>query len=160
MVHPAQADLDALIQVLLGANVEFIVVGGAAAVLHGAPVTTQDLDIVHRRTAENVQRLSDVLASLDAVFRGRELRPSIELLSGRGQLNLSTALGPLDPLCVLHDGRGYEELLPHTTVLTDGSSEIRVLDLDTLISVKAATGRARDKLVLPILLALRDRKER
>jgi hypothetical protein len=157
VAHPAQADLDALIQELLGAGVEFIVVGGAAAVLHGAPITTQDLDIVHRRTDENVQRLSALLAALDATFRGRDLRPSPELLAGRGQLNLSTRLGPLDPLCVLHDGRGYDELLPHTTVLADGRSEIRVLDLETLIAVKAAAGRARDKLVLPILLALRDR---
>lgn len=156
MAHPAQADLDALIQALLAASVEFIVVGGAAAVLHGAPITTQDLDIVHRRTADNVQRLSKLLVELDATFRGRDLRPSAALLAGTGQLNLSTNLGPLDPLCVLHDGRGYEELLPHTTVLTDGPSAIRVLDLETLIGVKAATGRARDKLVLPILLALRD----
>jgi hypothetical protein len=75
MSHPSQADLDALIQALLAANIEFIVVGGAAAVLHGAPITTQDLDIVHRRTAENVQRLSQLLAELDARFRGRDLRP-------------------------------------------------------------------------------------
>jgi hypothetical protein len=158
LAHPAQADLDALIQALLGAGVEFIVVGGAAAVLHGAPITTQDLDIVHRRTNENVRRLSDLLTTLDATFRGRDLRPSAQLLAGHGQLNLSTTLGPLDPLCVLHDGRGYDELISHTTVLTDGPSEIRVLDLDTLIAVKAEAGRARDKLVLPILLALRDRR--
>jgi hypothetical protein len=157
MSHPARADLDALVQALLGAGVEFIVVGGAAAVLHGAPITTQDLDIVHRRTPDNVRRLADLLTKLDATLRGRDLRPSADLLAGRGQLNLSTALGPLDPLCVLHDGRDYEDLLPHTTVLSDGLSEIRVLDLDTLISVKAAAGRARDKLVLPILFALRDR---
>ncbi len=157
MPHPSTADLDALIQALLGAGVEFIVIGGAAAVLHGAPVTTQDLDIVHRRTADNVQRFVDLLIDLDATFRGRDLRPTVDLLSGRGQLNLSTKLGPLDPLCELHDGRGYEELLPHSQVLTDGSSQIRALDLDTLISVKASSGRARDKLVLPILLALRDR---
>ena len=157
VAHPAYADLDALIQALLGAGVEFIVVGGAAAVLHGAPITTQDLDIVHRRTPENVQRLSDLLAKLDATVRGRDLRPSAELLRGVGQLNLSTSLGPLDPLCVLPDGRDYEQLLDHTTVLTDGSSQIRVLDLETLIAVKAAAGRARDKLVLPILIALRDR---
>jgi hypothetical protein len=81
------------------------------------------------------------------------------LLGGQGQLNLSTSLGPLDPLCVLHDGRGYDELFPHTQILTDGTSQIRVLDLETLIAVKAAAGRARDKLVLPILLALRDRLE-
>ncbi|HEY6476695.1 MAG TPA: hypothetical protein VI456_08935 [Polyangia bacterium] len=159
MSHPPRADLDALVQALLGAGVEFIVVGGAAAVLHGAPITTQDLDIVHRRTPENVQRLSELLAKLDATFRGRDLRPSAPLLSGQGQLNLSTSLGPLDPICVLHDGRGYDELLPHTQILTDGSSQIRVLDLETLIAVKAAAARARDKLVLPILLALRDRLE-
>jgi hypothetical protein len=159
MSHPARADLDALVQALLGAGVEFIVVGGAAAVLHGAPITTQDLDIVHRRTPENVRRLSDLLAKLDATFRGRDLRPSADLLGGHGQLNLSTSLGPLDPLCVLHDGRGYDELLPHTEILTDGSSQIRVLDLETLIAVKAAAGRARDKLVLPILIALRDRSD-
>jgi len=159
MPHPVQADLDALIQALLGAGIEFIVVGGAAAVLHGAPITTQDLDIVHHRSQENVRRLADLLGQLDATFRGRDLRPTADLLAGRGQLNLSTRLGPLDPLCVLHDGRGYEELLPHTKVLSDRSTEIRVLDLETLIEVKAAAGRARDKLVLPILLALRDRPD-
>jgi hypothetical protein len=159
MSHPPRADLDALVQALLGAGVQFIVVGGAAAVLHGAPITTQDLDIVHQRTPENVQRFSELLAKLDATFRGRDLRPSAELLAGQGQLTLSTSLGPLDPMCVLHDGRGYDELLPHSQLLTDGSSQIRVLDLETLIAVKAAAGRARDKLVLPILLALRDRIE-
>ena len=157
MPHPPRADLDALIQALLGADVEFIVVGGAAAVLHGAPITTQDLDIVHRRTSENVRRLLQLLQSLDATFRGRDIRPTAALLTGHGQLNLTTSLGPLDPLCVLHDGRGYDELLPHTQVLTDGSSNIRVLDLETLIAVKTAAGRARDKLVVPILIALRDR---
>jgi hypothetical protein len=55
VAHPIQADLDALIQALLAARIEFIVVGGAAAVLHGAPITTQDLDIVHRRTADRPQ---------------------------------------------------------------------------------------------------------
>lgn len=159
MPHPARADLDALVQALLGAGVEFIVVGGAAAVLHGAPITTQDLDIVHRRTPENVRRLSELLSDLDATFRGRDLRPTADLLAGSGQLNLSTSLGPLDPMCVLHDGRGYDDLLPHTKVLTDGTSEIRILDLDTLIAVKAAAARARDKLVLPILLALKNRQD-
>src|SRR6185436_4185931 len=101
MPHPASADHDGLVQALLGSGVEFIVVGGAAAVLHGAPITTQDLDIVHRRTPDNVRRLSDLLEKLDAVFRGRDLRPSAELLAGHGQLNLSTTLGPLDPLCQL-----------------------------------------------------------
>ncbi len=159
MSHPQQADLAALIDALLAGNVEFIVVGGAAAVLHGAPTTTLDLDIVHQRTPQNVERLALVLEQLDAMHRdlaGRVIRPARDALAGDGQLNLSTSLGPLDPLCRLHDGRGFDDLLPHSIVLTDGDREIRVVDLETLITIKASTGRAKDRLVLPLLGALLD----
>ena len=161
MSHPRHADLDALIVALTEAGVEFVVVGGAAAVLHGAPVTTVDLDVVHRRTPENVERLLAVLAALEGTYRAPTspgLRPTAELLLGRGQNLLSTKLGPLDLLCVLHDQRGYEELLPRTEVMTDERATIRVLDLDSLIELKAEMNRAKDRLALPILLALRARK--
>jgi hypothetical protein len=55
--HPKAADLPALLASLCDSGVEFIVVGGVAAVLQGVPITTTDLDIVHRRTPENVARL-------------------------------------------------------------------------------------------------------
>jgi hypothetical protein len=164
VTHPRQADLEALLEALNAAGVEFIVVGGAACVLLGAPVTTLDLDIVHRRTPENVARLQALLTELDAQSRdpaGRELRPTAELLLGPGQLNLTTRFGPLDPLGQLHDGRGYEELLPHSVELEDGDLRLRVLDLATLIEVKSRTGRAKDRLVVPVLLALEhERKPR
>lgn len=163
MAHPKEADLDALLQALVGSGIEFIVVGGAAAVLQGAPTTTQDLDIVHRRTAGNVARLEQLLTALDARIRdpaGRDLRPDVSHLSGRGQLNLSTSLGPLDPRCEIHDGRGYEELLPRSEILTDGSTRLRVLDLPTPIEVKASAGRPKDRIVVPILLALLAERER
>lgn len=80
--------------------------------IQGAPITTNDLDIVHRRTPDNVARLLDVLLQLDATMRydfaNRGLRPTAELLA-TGHLNLSTSLGPIDPLCEL-DGLGFEEL--------------------------------------------------
>lgn len=162
MSHPKQADLERLIVELIEGGVELIVVGGAAAVLQGAPTTTLDLDIVHRRTPENVQRLLKVLGDLDARFRdplGRVLRPDGHQLLGSGQLNLSTDFGPLDALCVLHDGRGYDELIDHTDLLEDGAVRIRVLDLRTLIEVKADIGRAKDRLVVPILLAILKQRE-
>jgi hypothetical protein len=54
----------------LAANdVEFIVVGMMAGVLRGAPLLTADLDLVHRRSADNVSRLLGVLAGLDAIYR-------------------------------------------------------------------------------------------
>ncbi len=116
MPHPKVADPEALLRELSGAGVDFIVVGGMAALLHGAPITTQDLDIVHKRTPENVARLHEVLLRLDAVMRydlaNRGLRPTVEMLAGRGQINLSTTLGPMDPLCEIDNGKGYDELLP------------------------------------------------
>ena len=64
--HPPQADLESLLQALHEAGVDFIVVGGAAVVLHGAPVTTQDVDIVPRVDADNIARLMTLLEELDA----------------------------------------------------------------------------------------------
>jgi hypothetical protein len=161
--HPNVVDPEALLLALTDAGVEFIVVGGTAAILHAAPITTQDLDIVHRRTPDNVQRLLDLLLRLDAVMRydlaNRNLRPTAEMLAGHGQINLSTSLGPLDPLCELEPGQGYEELLPHTEILSDGQLTIRVLDLPTLISVKSRTGRIKDRAVLPILVATLQEQE-
>jgi len=155
--------LQALIEALLDAGIEFIVVGGAAAVLHGAPTMTQDLDIVHRRTVENVDRFAALLERLDAYIREpgtRRLRPSPQDLISGGQLNLTTTLGPLDPLGRLHDGRGFDELLPHSEVLVDEDRQVRVIDLVTLIEIKSEAGRARDRLILPVLLALlRDREQ-
>ena len=162
MPHPHQADLAALIAALIGDGVEFIVVGGGAAVLHGAPITTRDLDIVPRQTAENADRLMGVLARLGVYINDltdRRLTPTSADLLGGGQLNLITELGPIDVLCRLHDGRDFESLLSHTELMTDGEVTIRVLDLPTLIAVKAEAGRARDRIAVPILLALLEERE-
>jgi hypothetical protein len=155
--YPTRADLGELLRTLTTANVEFIIIGGTAAVLHGAPTTTFDLDIVHRRTADNVQRLMDVLSSLDAIVReptNRRLRPTADILMGPGQLLMSTTLGPLDALGQLHDGRGYDELIRRTVRMGDDSIPLLVLDLETLIEIKITTGRTKDKLVVPLLQAL------
>lgn len=163
MDRPRSADLDALIEALVQAGVEFIVIGGAAAVLHGAPTTTWDLDIVHRRSAENIDLLQQLLEELHAVVRdpaGRELRPRREHLEAEGQLQLLTDLGPMDLLGILHDGRDYDQLLGHSQTVGDETLTIRVLDLPTLIEVKAGAGRAKDRLLLPILLALQQEVRR
>jgi len=161
MPKPKQADLTALIESLTSSGVEFIVIGGAAAVLHGAPTATIDLDIVHRQTSDNVKRLMSVLNRLDTIYRdpaGRHIVPTADDLMGKAQLNLITDLGPLDPLCRLHDGRGFNELLSHTVVLSDGEISIRVLDLETMIEIKNSTKRPRDKLVVSLLIALHERQ--
>jgi hypothetical protein len=155
--HPSVTDIYVLLEKLSDAGVEFIIVGGAAAVMHGAPITTNDLDIVHRRTPENVARLLEVLLQLDATmrydFERRGLRPTAEMLAGKGQINLSTVLGPIDPLCELDEGKGYDELLAHTEPMISEGRLLRVLDLPTLIAVKTRAGRPKDRVVLPILIA-------
>ena len=67
---------------------------------------------------------------------------------------LSTRLGPLDCLGALVDGRGFEELVSHSESIRDEGAEFRVLDLSTLIDIKTKTGRAKDRLMLPVLFAL------
>ena len=148
MPHPSVVDGPSLLTTLADAGVEFITVGGTAAALHGSPMFTADLDIVHRRTPENVARLVAVLESLDAWFRadltGRKLRPTAGHLSGPGQSLLATRLGPLDSLGTLHDGRGFDDLLPHTVAVPLRERTLRVLDLPTLIDLKVSIGRDKD----------------
>ena len=64
MTHPDHADLEALLEVLARAKVAFTVVGGAAAVIHGAPITTLDLDVVYQASPGNIDRLMGVLHEL------------------------------------------------------------------------------------------------
>lgn len=107
MDRPKQVDLAALIEALVDAGVEFIVIGGAAAVLHGAPTTTLDLDIVHQRTSGNLGRLQELLVELRAVVRdpaGRDLQPTSRHLEGGDQLQLLTDPEGYPPHSVCHAG--------------------------------------------------------
>lgn len=156
------ADVGELLRRLSDARVEFIVVGGAAAVLHGAPITTEDLDIVHQRAPENVARLKALLDDLHSHVRelaNRRLPVSESALAGEGHVLLSTDLGPLDCLGTVAEGRGFEELFAHSQIVSDAGIRFRVLDLPTLIEIKEKTGRAKDRLMLPVLLALFDELE-
>jgi predicted nucleotidyltransferase len=162
MPSTGHADAGELLRRLADAGVEFIVVGGAAAVLHGAPITTEDLDIVHRRSPENVARLRTLLDELGAHVRelaNRRLPPQESALLGEGHVLLSTRLGPLDCLGTLIDGRGFEELVSHSKSIKDEGVEFLVVDLPTLIDLKTKTGRAKDRLMLPVLIALAEQLE-
>jgi hypothetical protein len=160
-VDPAPASILTSLRL---AGIDLIVVGGMAAVMLGAPVVTQDLDIVHRRTDENVDRLMAWLREHGAYHRfdlaSRKLPPARDLLMGGGHVNLQTDLGPLDVLCELGPGEGYEELLGDTVGLSDGTVDVRVLGLARLIVVKARAGRPKDRAVLPVLLATLDEQQR
>ena len=126
--------------------------GGVCGVLHGAPVTTFDLDIVHSRTQENVTRLLPALQEMDAYYRGRQdQRPKQDHLSSPGHQLLMTRFGPLDLLGTIGAGQSYPDLLEHSDEIEIGKMRLRVLSLEKLIEVKEELGSEKDKATLPVL---------
>jgi hypothetical protein len=153
-VTTPKPDYLALLQTLVQHRVEFMVVGGVSAVLHGAPVTTLDLDIVHSRDPDNLQRLISALQDLDAYYRGRgdqRLRPALTHLASEGHHLLMTRFGPLDVLGIIGIGRGYEDLRENTVGLDVDDCRVQVLSLEKLIEIKEETGLDKDKAMLPVL---------
>ncbi len=113
-------------------GVELVVVGGVAAVLNGAPLATFDLDVVHARSPENLERLVAALNDLEAHYRdpgGRDLRPELSTLAGDGHHLLLTRCGPVDVLGQIGRGRRYEDLLPDAIEVHVGDIAILVLGL-------------------------------
>ncbi len=152
-----------ILRLLAASEVEFIVVGMTAGILQGAPLTTVDLDVVHRRSPENVARLLQVLATLEAVYRHdpRNLRPQESHLLGSGHQLLTTTHGDLDCLGAIGEGLGYEELRGRTTEMNlSGGLIIRVLTLAALIEAKERAGRPKDLAALPVLRATLDELKR
>jgi len=151
---PASDFLGAL-RALREGGVEFAVVGGVAAVLNGAPVNTFDLDIVSARGEENVAKLVRVLDGIDAIDRvqpDRKVKPNASHLSSPGHHNLITSCSPLDVLGTIGRELGYEELLPHTLEMeVGGGVRVRVLDLETIVSLKEQLAGEKDLAVLPVL---------
>ena len=143
-----------ILKILSRHKVDFIIVGGVCAVLHGAPMTTFDLDLVHSRLKDNLERLMSALKELDAYYRGRgkqRLTPGLSHLSSPGHQLLMTKAGPLDLLGTIGTDHSYNDLLQHTIELEVSDLRLRVLDLETLIEVKKETISEKDKAIIPIL---------
>jgi len=150
------AELTTLLERLHDAGVEFVLVGGLAAVSQGAPVTTFDVDIVHRIDGENVSRLLTLLASLNARHRGqgdRVLAPTEADLTAGGHCLLITDLGPLDVLGTIEGGRRYEDLLEETVEVPFRARTIRVLRLELLVELKRQSSLPEDRERLTVLEA-------
>lgn len=134
------SNFTACLTALEASGSEFILVGGLAAVLHGAPVQTY---------------LLTVLTSIDAIFRihaERRLRPNISHLAGYGHLNLLTRFGPLDVLATIGKGLTFEDLLPHSgQMLITDAVRIKVLSLEFIIALKEELASEKDLAVLPTL---------
>ncbi len=157
-------DFQGLLQRLLEAKVDFILIGGLAATVHGSARATFDIDVVYSRSHENVGRLVAVLAPLQPYLRGapRGLPFSFDVETVHRGLNftLETTLGDLDLLGEVTGGGRYEDLLPHTQDLSLFGFACRCVTLPKLIDLKRAAGRPKDNEVLAELEALFDERSR
>jgi len=153
-------DFRSLLEALGRSRVEFIVVGGLAAVAHGSARLTQDVDVVYARDRENLERLVVALSGHEPYLRGapRGLPFSWDRATLERGLNftLETSLGDIDLLGEIVGGGRFAELRPHTVELHVFGQVVLCLDLDTLIAVKRAAGRPKDLEALAELESLRD----
>lgn len=153
-------DFPALIGALSGAEVDYIIVGGLAATIHGSSRLTQDIDVVYARAEENLQRLETALAPHRPYPRGAPpglpFEWSATTLARGLNFTLATDLGPIDLFGEIAGGGTYEELQSHSANVHIFGHEVRCVDLPRLIELKRAAGRPRDLEVIAELEALLD----
>jgi predicted nucleotidyltransferase len=151
-----------LLEVLADSGLSFVVIGGVAAIAHGATTATQDLDIAMAVDPDKIRTLLDALAPYRPVHFTRPDLPLIaenaESLAKSRLLLVETDLGRLD---VLSQVDPFESLADVPTVqlplLPDRQFE--VIDLDALIEVKAHVGRGKDKILEQELRIVKERRE-
>ncbi len=158
------ADFRGLLQILAGAEIKFIVIGGVAASTHGSSRVTADLDIVYERGDENIHRLVDALAPLQPYLRGAPrglpFHWDPETIKRGLNFTLITSLGSLDLLGEVTGGGHFGDLLPHSLFVKLHGFDCLCLDLDWLIRVKRAAGRPKDFEAIAELEAILEERKR
>lgn len=172
MVQPGRLDpeRDALLRALTNARVDFVLVGGAALESHAQPHQTEDLDVLPKRTQENLQRLAGVLNTLDCrlIVDPEDPAQDVPLPAGyftaasiaqQDFLNLRTAHGRLDVMTrPAGFPGGYDELRPRAQALTVASTTIAVpvASLEDVEHSKRVAARPKDRAYLQSVGRLQD----
>ncbi len=157
-------DFAGLLRRLLDGGVEFILVGGVAANVHGSARATYDVDVVYRRSPGNVARLVAALAPIAPYLRGAP--PGLPFVFDAATLTrglnftLTTTLGDIDLLGEITGGGGYDQLVPATETVDLFGAPCRCVTLEALIRLKRAAGRPKDLEVIAELEALREERSR
>jgi hypothetical protein len=148
----------ALLARLVGAEVDFVVVGGVAAIVHGSAAFTQDLDISYAPDEGNLDRLGGLLVDLGARLRGVTddvpFVPDGRTLRRTRVLTLETELGLIDLLAQPDGAPVYKTLRARAGYETIAGVEVLVASLDDLIAMKKAAGRPKDLVAVEELEAI------
>jgi hypothetical protein len=148
---------ESILEVLHRHQVRFVLIGGLAAVLHGSPFPTEDVDITPQRSSENLDRLATALTELNARVRteahpkGQEFQLTAVSLLAATNWNLVTDHGSLD-LVFMPDGTtGYPDLARDAEDVEIRDVTIAVSALADIIRSKQTANRLKDQRVLPTL---------
>jgi hypothetical protein len=137
-----------LLEVLVHGRVDFVIVGGLAATIHGSARLTQDVDVVYDRSDANVNRLVDALRPLRPYLRGAPpglpFEWSPETVRRGLNFTLTTEAGDLDLLGEIVGGGAYPRLFEHSIVIHLFGHDCRCVTLPELIRSKRAAGRPKD----------------
>lgn len=157
------ADIAQIIPQLVEAKIDFILIGGNAAILHGSARVTLDTDIVYDRSKSNLARIADFLKPHEPYLRGAPpglpFKLDVRTLQNGLNFTLTTRLGDLDLLGEVTGGGSYQHLLPHSIIIPAFGVKFRCVDLPTLIKLKRAAGRPKDLESIAELEALLEERD-
>lgn len=147
-----ELDIEGILEALVEAGVEFLLIGGVAVGFHGYVRATKDVDVVPSPDPENLERLSSVLKGLDAEIEGAEEFDEAELpnpldpgaLALGGNWVLRTRLGRFDVMQWIGDDALWEKLAPGAVLAEIGHLKIRVVSYEDLVTLKRQAGRPED----------------
>ena len=151
-----------ILRVLEAAGVEYVLVGGLAAAIHGSPYVTGDVDVTPARDRANLDRLSKALDRLEARVRTESEPEGVpfahdgESLARATVWNLVTRAGDLDLTIVPSGTQGYDDLVAGATSVEILGLVVPVASLADIIRSKEAANRPKDRLQLPVLRKLLD----
>ena len=138
-------------------EVSYVLIGGLAAVAHGSPIPTNDVDVTPETSHENLSRLSNALRDLDAKVRaegvdgGLPFSHDADSLAAVGVWNLTTEFGDLDISFVPTGTRGYPDLVEDAKATHAYGVTVTIASLADVIRSKQAANRLKDQRVLPVL---------
>ncbi|MEA2522667.1 MAG: hypothetical protein QOI81_2313 [Actinomycetota bacterium] len=138
-------------------GVQLVLIGGFAAVIHGSPYVTTDVDVVPNPQVANLERLASALRELHARVWTAAEPNGVPFASDAGSIagvriwNLVTDFGRLDLTFEPSGTSGYEDIIRDATHLTILGAAVDVASLADVIRSKEAAGRDKDRLVLPVL---------
>lgn len=157
------AKLSKLLQLLCDAEIDFVVVGGFAALLHGSTLVTRDLAVCAMLSHNDVAKLRGALRELNPVHRLTPQKLSFLTNPDPGiavrNLYLETELGTVDILGTILGVGDFARVRDQSIEIEMFGRRCRVISLDDLIRAKQALGRDKDLLALKELRAIAEKRE-